>query len=97
MAAFYKKGKFVFIFGIGIGRLTQNDYHQYTIRLRRRVTQTIVFHKLSCNMCVRFWEEEIWYHKKCTQRTFTVSTKAITQFRTDFHDWTKEQRNAQRQ
>ena len=84
----------LYLFGIGIGRVTQNDYHQYKIRLKRRLTQTLVFTKLSYNTCLRFWEE-IWYHeKKCTQRTFTVS-KTITQIRTD--DWAKDERNTKRQ
>ena len=87
MAALQEKK--MYLFGIGIGGIIQNDYHQYKIRLTRRLTQTLVFPKLSYNVlsciimyyayntCLRFWEKEIWYHEKCTQRTFTVS-KAIT-------------------
>ena len=40
----------------GFARLTKN--HQHKIRLRRRLTQTLVFPKFSCNMS-RFCEEEI--------------------------------------
>ena len=61
----------------GISRLTKN--HQYKIRLRKRVTQTLVFPKFS----FVFLRNAI-YNEKCTHSTFSMSnTRPVTQIKPD--------------
>ena len=58
-----------------ISRLTQNDYHQYKFRLRKMLADSnfSVSQVLIKYMSKVLRRINIWYHEKCTQRTFTVS------------------------
>ena len=54
------------MYSFRISRLTKN--HQYKIRLRRRITQTLIFSKFPCNICMPYGSERRnIYHEKCTQ------------------------------
>ena len=63
----------LYLFGIRISRVTQNDYDQYKFRLKAGRLQTSVFLKFSYNMPKVLRKINIWYHEKCTQRTFNMS------------------------
>ena len=61
------------LYSFGISRLTKN--HQYDIRLRISLTQTLILPKLHV---IRFQEKICKCQEKCTQSAFSM-LKAITQ------------------
>ena len=83
------------LYVFGISRLTKN--HQYKIRLRRRLAQTLVFPKFSCMYSIQYMVPKLfqkYYYEKCNYSTFPMP-KTITQIRPD--DRIKGKRKAQRQ
>ena len=82
-------GKAFFI-TFDISKLTKNK--QCNGRLRRKLTQTLIFPKSSYAIGLNIYSHRFIkkkYHEKCEQNTFSMS-KAIRQTR--LNHWTKEER-----